>query len=44
MISKRLYRSVKDVDVCSLLSDTVVFVSICMILIDETTSIDAYCR
>jgi hypothetical protein len=44
MISKRLYKSEKDVDPGSALSGIVVVVSICMIIIDETTSIDAYCR
>jgi hypothetical protein len=44
MISYRLYKSEKDVDACSSLSGIDVFVSICIVRIDDTTSIDAYCR
>lgn len=42
MISKRSYKSANDVDTCSsLLSTIVAVVSVCMIAVDETTSIDA---
>jgi len=41
-----LYKSGKDVDICSSLSGIVVVGSICMMMmiIDEATSIDACCR